>query len=103
MKASLKLRDAYGVRLERIKGPGEEKAKLVAATLAWVCHSERPLQVDEFSHPLTVEKGATDFDSENIPSTFFPPPPSQRCVFERYPAALCLIGNGLFRPAVNRT
>jgi len=38
------------------------------ATLMWVCHAERPLQVDELRHALAVEIGATDFDIENAPS-----------------------------------
>ena len=61
------LGDAYGVTLERIKAQGDEGAKLAMATLTWVCHSERPLQVDELCHALAVEIGETDFDPENIP------------------------------------
>ena len=61
------LGDAYGVTLERIKAQDEEKTKLATATLAWVCHSERPLQVVELCHALAVEIGVTDFDPENIP------------------------------------
>jgi len=38
------------------------------AALTWVCHSERPLQVDELCHALAVEIGATEFDPENVPS-----------------------------------
>ena len=38
------------------------------ATLTWLCHSERPLQVDELCHALAVDIGATNFDAENIPS-----------------------------------
>ena len=38
------------------------------AALTWVCHSERPLQVDELCHALAVEIGETDFDPENVPS-----------------------------------
>ena len=62
------LGDAYGVTLERINAQDEEKVKLAMATLTWVCHSERPLQVDELCHALAVDIGATDFDPENIPS-----------------------------------
>ena len=62
------LADAYGVTLERIKAQDEEKSKLAMATLTWVCHSERPLQVNELCHALAVEIGTTDFDPENIPS-----------------------------------
>jgi len=62
------LAGAYGATLERIQAQDEEKIKLAMATLTWVCHSERPLQVDELCHALAVEIGATDFDPENIPS-----------------------------------
>ena len=68
MRDGTGLGDVYGVTLERIKAQDEEKAKLAMATLAWVCHSERPLQVDELCHALAVDTGATDFDLENIPS-----------------------------------
>ena len=61
------LGDAYGVTLDRITAQGEEKTKLAMATLTWVCHSERPLQVDELCHVLAVEIGEIDFDAENIP------------------------------------
>ena len=67
-KDGVGLGDAYGVTLERIKAQDEEKTKLAITTLTWVCHSERPLQVDELCHALAVEIGATDFDPENIPS-----------------------------------
>ena len=62
------LGDAYGVTLERIKAQDEEKTKLAMATLTWICHSERPLRVDELCHALAVDIRATDFDFENIPS-----------------------------------
>ena len=60
--------DAYDATLERIKAQDEEKITLAIAALTWVCHSERPLQVDELCHALAVEIGATDFDSKNVPS-----------------------------------
>ena len=68
IKDGAELGDAYGATLERIKAQDEEKTKLAMATLTWVCHSERPLQVDELCHALAVDIGATDFDPENIPS-----------------------------------
>jgi len=67
MKDGAGLGDAYGVTLERIKAKGEERARLAITTLTWVCHSERPLKVDELCHALAVEVGAEEFDSENIP------------------------------------
>ena len=54
--------------LERIKAQDEEKAKLAMAALTWICHSERPLQVDELCNALAVEIGERDFDPENVPS-----------------------------------
>ena len=62
------LRDAYDATLERIKDQDEEKFNLALATLAWICHSERPLHVDELCHALAVEIGEMDFDPENAHS-----------------------------------
>ena len=62
------LGDAYGATLGRIRAQGGEKTKLAIATLTWICHSERPLQVDELCHALAVEVGTVDLDPENIPS-----------------------------------
>jgi len=68
IKGGAGMEDTYGATLERIVAQGEEKAKLAMATLTWVCHSERPLRVDELCHALAVEIGETDFDPENLPS-----------------------------------
>jgi len=57
----------YDATLERIRSQDGEKAKLAVATLMWVCHSERPLQVDELCHALAVEIGSADFDPDNVP------------------------------------
>jgi len=38
-------------------------------TLMWICHSERPLRVDELCHALAVEIGSTYFNSDNVPGT----------------------------------
>jgi len=54
--------------VKRIEAQDQEKAKLAMATLMWVCHSERPLRVDELCHALAVEIGETNFDPENVPS-----------------------------------
>jgi len=56
----------YDATLERIMTQDGEKAKLAMATLMWVCHSERPLQVDELCHALAVEIGSADFNPENV-------------------------------------
>ena len=58
----------YGAMLERIEAQGEERATLATSVLTWVCHSERPLLVDELCQALAVEIGETDFDPENVPS-----------------------------------
>ena len=60
--------DAYGSTLVCIMAQDEAKATLAMAALRWICHSERPLEVDELCHALAVEIGATDFNLENIPS-----------------------------------
>jgi len=62
------LRKAYDGTLERIKAQGKERTKLAMATLTWVCHFERPLQIDELCHALAVQREATDFDPDRIPS-----------------------------------
>ena len=62
------LGNAYGATLERIEAQDDEKARLAMATLTWICHSERPLQVVELCHALAVEIGEADFDPENVPS-----------------------------------
>ena len=62
------LGEAYGATLERIKAQGGEKTKLARAALMWICHAERPLQVDELRHALAVEIGSTTFESESAPS-----------------------------------
>jgi len=56
----------YDATLERIRSQDGEKSKLAVATLMWVCHSERPLQVDEPCHALAMEIGSADFDPDNV-------------------------------------
>jgi len=68
VKDGAELGDAYGATLEQIKAQGGEETKLAMATLTWICHAERPLQVDELRRALAVQIGATDFDSANAPS-----------------------------------
>jgi len=38
------------------------------ATLMWISHSERLLQLDELFHTLVVEIGSTDLNAAKIPS-----------------------------------
>jgi len=68
VKNGVGLADAYGVTLGRIKAQGGEKTRFAMATVTWICHTERPVEVDELRHALAVEIGSTDFDSENAPS-----------------------------------
>ena len=68
MTSGLGLEDAYSETLSRIQGQGEEEARLGIATLMWISHSERPLNVDELCHALAVEIGSPDLDSDDIPS-----------------------------------
>jgi len=68
MGDGLGLGEAYDTTLGRIRAQEGEKAKLAMTTLMWVCHSERPLQIDELCHALGVEIGSTDFNSDNVPA-----------------------------------
>ena len=68
MGDGLELEDAYETTLGRIRTQEGEKAKLAMTTLMWICHSERPLQVDELCHALAVEIGSTHFNSDNVPA-----------------------------------
>ena len=61
------LGDAYETTLERIKAQEGEKAKLAMTALMWICHSERPLQINELCHALAVEIGSTHFNNDNVP------------------------------------
>jgi len=69
MTDGLRLRDAYGATLNRIKRQGGEKARLGMATLMWICHSERPLGAGELCHALAVEIGSPNLNTDNVPST----------------------------------
>ena len=67
MKGGVGLRGVYDTTLERIRSQDGEKAELALTTLMWICHSERPLRVDELCHALAVEIGSADFDPDNVP------------------------------------
>jgi len=68
MTDGLGLESAYGATLGRIKGQGEEKARLGMVALMWISHSERPLKADELCHALAVEIGSPDHNIDNVPS-----------------------------------
>jgi len=55
MTDGLGLEGAYGETLSRIKGQGEEESRLGMATLMWISHSGRPLEVGDLCHALGVE------------------------------------------------
>jgi len=64
----LRLGDVYETTLGRIRAQEGEKAKLAMTTLMWICHSERPLRVDELCHALAIEIGSTHFNGDNVPA-----------------------------------
>jgi len=66
MGDGLGLGDAYETTLGWIRAQEGEKAKLAMTTLMWICHSERPLRVDELCHALAVEIRFAYFNSDNI-------------------------------------
>jgi len=68
MGDGLGLGDAYETTLGRVRAQDGEKVKLAMTTLMWICHSERPLRVDELCHALAVEIGSTHFNSDNVPA-----------------------------------
>ena len=68
MKNCLDLGGAYGATLGRIKAQGGEKARLGMATLMWVSHSRRPLQVHELCHAIAIRIGSTNHNSDDIPT-----------------------------------
>ena len=65
MRSGLDLGDAYDATIQRIKAQEEDRARLGMATLMWISHSERPLNVVEICHALAVKAGSTSF---NVPS-----------------------------------
>jgi len=69
MGDGLGLGDAYETTLRRIRAQEGERVRLAMTTLMWICHSERPLRMDELCHALAVEIGSTHFNSDNVPST----------------------------------
>src|SRR5947209_1955520 len=68
MNDGLEVGGIYGATLNRIKGQGEEKARLGMATLMWISHSEQPLTPNELCHALAVELGSANLNTDNVPS-----------------------------------
>ena len=62
------LQDTYGATLDRIKAQGGQKFKLGMTTLMWICHSERPMGVEELCQALGVEVGLADCNEDDVPS-----------------------------------
>jgi len=69
MTNGLGLGDAYDATIGRIKAQEGNRATLGMATLMWISHSERLLEVDEICHALAVEIGSSDINTNNVPST----------------------------------
>ena len=69
MTDGLRLGDAYGATIERIKAQGGGKSRLGMEALMWISYAERPLMADQLCHALAVEPGSTDFNADNVPST----------------------------------
>ena len=61
------LETVYDQTLRRIKEQKRDRSRLGMEVLMWVSHAERPLRIDELSHALAVEMGATELDPENVP------------------------------------
>jgi len=68
MEGGLGLGEAYEETLQRIRTQDREKARFARVALMWICHSERPLRVDELCHALAVEIGSTHLHSDNVPA-----------------------------------
>ena len=68
MANCLGLGDAYGATIGRIKAQKGDRTRLGMVALAWISHSERPLNVGEICHALAVEVGSADINTNNVPS-----------------------------------
>ena len=68
MVDGLRLGDAYGATIDRIKAQDGDKSRLGMEALMWISHAELPLRADELCHALGVELGSTDFNVDNVPS-----------------------------------
>jgi len=68
MTNGLGLGDAYDETIGRIMAQKGNRAALGIATLMWISHSERPLEVNEICHALAVEIGSSDLNANNVPS-----------------------------------
>jgi len=68
MTNGLGLGDAYDATIRRIKAQKGERSRLGMEALMWISHSERPLNVDEICHALSVEIGSTSINTNNVPS-----------------------------------
>ena len=68
MPERLRLGEAYGGTIGRIKAQGGDKSRLGMDALMWISNAERPLSADTLCHALAIELGSRDYNSENIPS-----------------------------------
>ena len=68
MTDGLRLEDAYGATLDRIKAQGDQKCRLGMIALMWICHAERPMRAEELCQALGVKIGLEHFNVDNVPS-----------------------------------
>ncbi|KAF7334412.1 ANK-REP-REGION domain-containing protein [Mycena venus] len=60
------LEHTYDGVMEHINRQSEDDRKLALHTLLWITNAKRPLRVPELREALSIEPGATDFDSDNL-------------------------------------
>ena len=54
------LPDAFEGTIARISQAGEGKRRIGLTSLMWICHSQRPLAVEELREVLSIEIGQAD-------------------------------------------
>lgn len=60
------LNDTYRDAMDRIGSQNKEDVKLAHRVLAWVTYANRPLNMRELQHALSIETGQTVFDEEAL-------------------------------------
>jgi len=86
---------------EEVRGGGAGQQRTRAGDKKASCSELRDLQPQggwEFPGMWVVSYDSRECKRPAPP--FFPHPRDNACAFERYPETLCLIGNGLFPPAI---
>jgi ankyrin repeat protein len=57
---------AFDATLDRIQKQPRNRARLALATLTWISHARRPLQVEELRHALAVTPGDTELEMDSL-------------------------------------